>query len=606
MCGEEVGPDLAYAGGRRVVANAGNVGRHNQEGIMETFFGGLDRRAFLKSAMVVGATTAGMGVLSSCAPQGTASGESQKSSGDDASKDARYSFEDVPSPIADDEIQETVEADVVIVGAGPSGLVTALSAVEQGLDVVVFAQSGDVVARGGSNAAVSSTYLKELGLKGVTPRFLLAQLAQSGFNVDVDKWHRWFNRSEEAMNWLIDKTANVSGLRLSVEQSNVWEDETYPLYGPNMSHCWNNDKFPIVADGQPALVLALKDMLESAGVRLYFNVQAQQLVRGGVPNGASGRVDAVMAQKDDGSYIKFSGSKAVVLATGDFSGDREMMEKYCPEAVEWVQNWDMQQDPDVLDKVYGGLYTGQGQKMGLWIGAGWQKTQPNAAMAATFAAPNPNPWDAPSTLMVNDAGERFCCEDMGCGHLPYVIKHIGPVNAIYDAAYPAAHQPWHNWKNVYGEGDQKPEEVLAAWDKKVADAGMFKADSLDDLATQMKVDGSALKATVERYNELCKAGEDVDFHKRSELLTPIEVPPFYGWRKEAPMLLTVMGGLRTSIDMEVCDDEDNPIEGLYNVGTMIGDVYANSYNFLVEGQNHGMNCITFGYLTGRHIAQASE
>ncbi len=552
----------------------------------------LNRRSFLKTAALAGTAVAGAGALAACAPKQPGSNEKEA--------EETPSFEVAPDPVDESKIKETIEAEVVVVGAGPSGIITALSAAEAGADVVLFAQSENVVARGGSNGAVNSKLMEEIGLLPMPPRFLLEQEAQASFNLDVDKWHKWFNRSEEAMNWLLDRTEN-SGLRICIEQGNAWNDETYPLYGPNNSHCWNNDEYPIVADGQPSLVLELRRQLEEMGVRMHFSTQAQQLVRGGKPNGTSGRVDAVIAKASDGSYVKFVGSKAVVLATGDFSGNRAMMEKYCPEAVDWVQNWDMAQNPDVLDKVYGGLYTGAGHQMGLWVGAAWQKTFPNAAMVATFAAPNPNPWNAPSTLMVDDKGRRFCCEDMGCGHLPYVMKHVGPVNAIFDIDYPAAHQPWHNWKNVYGEGDQSPEEVLAAWDKKVESKAMFKANSLDELASLMGVDAAALKKSVERYNELCEAKEDADFHKRPELLTPIKNAPFYGWRKETPLLLTVMGGLRTDIDMRVCDENDNPIEGLYNVGTMIGDAYANSYNFLIEGHNHGMNCITYGYLTGRLV-----
>lgn len=561
----------------------------------------FDRRTFLKGAAITGVTAAGGVALAACSPAGSGDDTDQNATSE-SQANASYSFESAPSAIAISDIKETIEAEVVIVGAGPSGLVTALSAAENGLDVVVFAQGENVVARGGSNAAVYSKKMEELDIDKITPRFMLEQIAQASFNIDVDKWYKWYNHSEEAVNWMIDKTAD-SGLQLCIEQGNEWDDDTYPLYGPHMSHCWNNDEYPIVADGQPSLALELRKQLEGKGVRIDFSTRAEQLVRGGLANGTEGRVDAVIAMNADGEYVKYVGSKAVVLATGDFSGDREMMEKYCPEVVEWVQNWDMTTNPDVLDKVYGGLYTGQGQKMGLWVGASWQKTFPNAAMVATFAAPNYNPWNAPATLMVNDKGERFCNEEMGCGHLPYVIKHVGPVNAIYDSAYPAAHQPWHNWKNVLGEGDQTPEEVLSSWDEKANSGTMVKADTLEDLAQQLGVDYAGMKAAIDRYNELCAAGDDSDFLKRPELLTPITTAPFYAWRKEVPMLLTVMGGLRTNINMQVCDESDEAIEGLYNVGTMIGDCYANSYNFLVEGHNHGMNCITFGYLTGKHIAE---
>ena len=522
----------------------------------------------------------------------------------DAAAPATPSFMVAPDPITDDQVSQTVEADVVVIGAGTAGLCTALSAAEGGLKVVVFAQSPNVVARGGSNAVVYSKLMNEYGLPKMDPQFILAQMAQASFNIDVDKWHKWYNNSEESINWLIDRSLSVEGMRISIEQSNVWPEDmkTYPLYGPEQSHCWNNDDFPVVADGQPSLVFALRTLCEEQGVEFYFNTHAEQLVRGGVANGTEGRVDAVIASDADGNYVKFVGTTGIVMACGDFSGNREMMEKYAPECVDWVTNWDEAQTPDSLGKVYGGLYKGRGQQMGLWIGAAWQKTLPNAGMCATFAAPCYQPWNAPDTIMVDDSGRRFCCEDMGVGHLPYVIKHVGPVNAIFDVEYPSHHIPWHNWKNVYTEGDMDADEVLAAWDAKVAAGSMYKADTLEDLAAQMGVDYEGLQASIDRYNELCDAGEDVDFHKRTELMVPIRTAPFYGYRNGAPKFLTVLGGLRTNIDMQVCDADDQPIEGLYNVGTMVGDAYANSYNFLVEGHNLGMNCITFGYLTGKLLA----
>ena len=556
----------------------------------------LDRRSFLTGAALAGTAAVAAGTVATAVAEPAA----------EAAMPAAGvpSFMVPPAAIADDQIALTVESDVVVIGAGTAGLCCALSCAERGLKTVVFAQSPNVVARGGSNAVVYSTLMNEYGLQRITPRFMLEQMAQASFNIDVDKWHKWYNNSEEAVNWLIDRTLTVEGMRLTIEQSNVWPEEmhTYPLFGPEMSHCWNNDDFPVVADGQPSLVFALRQLCEAQGVEFYFNTHAEQLVRGGVPNGAEGRVDAVIASDADGGFVKFVGHTAVVMACGDFSGNREMMEKYAPEAVDWVSNWDEMQTPDTLGKVYGGLYKGRGQQMGLWVGAAWQKTVPNAAMCATFAAPCSQPWNAPDTIMVDSTGRRFCCEDMGVGHLPYVIKHVGAVHAIFDVEYPKRHVPWHNWKNVFTEGDQTAEEVLATWDAKVAAGSMFKADTLEDLAAQMGVDFEGLQASLDRYNALCDYGEDLDFHKRVELMVPIRTAPFYGYRNGSPRFLTVLGGLRTNIDMQVCDADDQPIEGLYNIGTMTGDAYANSYNFLVEGHNLGMNCITFGYLTGKLLA----
>ena len=68
-------------------------------------------------------------------------------------------------------------------------------------------------------------------------------------------------------------------------------------------------------------------------------------------------------------------------------------------------------------------------------------------------------------------------------------------------------------------------------------------------------------------------------------------------------MLTVLGGLNTNADMQVCDAEDSAIPGLYNVGTMVGDMFSGTYTFMIEGANYGMNCVTFGYMTGKHIAE---
>ncbi len=583
----------------------------------------IDRRSFVKGLSIFGAASVASVGLFGCstnqpaAEPKTESKEASAPAQKDDKKDAKKSkkasaevpehkpsFMTAPEPIKDSEIKETIEADLIVVGAGPSGLITALSAVDHGLKPVLIAQSENVVARGGSNAVVNSRLMPKYNLEPIQPRFILEQMAQNSFNIDVDKWFKWYKYSEESVNWLLDKTENVEGLTVTIEQGNEWDDKTYPLYGPAMSHCWNSKDYPIIADGQPSLVLELRKQLEDLNVPLYFKTEAKQLVRGGKPNGTDGRVDAVIAEQD-GVYKKFVGKKAVVLATGDFSGDKEMMQTYAPEIVEWVKNWDEGISPDQLNKIYGGLYKGDGHKMGLWVGAAWQKTWPCAGMVATFAAPSYNPWNAPDTIMVTDKGKRFCNEEMGCGHLPYVIKHVGPVNAIFDVDFPKAHQPWHNWKNVHGEGDMTPDEVIAAWEEKVAkdNGSMYKADTIEELCDKMGIDKEETLKSVQRYNELCDKGQDEDFLKRKELMVPIKTAPFYGWRKEEPTILSVMGGLRTDINMKVCDKDDSPIEGLYNVGTMIGDCYANSYNFLIEGHNHGMNCITYGYLTGKYIAE---
>ncbi len=555
-----------------------------------------DRRSFVKLGVIGAAAAATAGTTAALATEAAATPEVPAM--------PTYSFETAPEAIADDAIAETLEADVVVVGAGPAGLVTAMSAVDQGLSVIVISSSEEPVARGGSNAAVYSKKMEELGLPRIeADPFLRTQIADYGYNVDTRKWYAWYNNSEEAMNWLIDVMSDT-GAVLTIEQGNGYEVETDPSWAPMASHCWNDEDYTVVADGQPVVVNALAKKIADSGNQVIFQVTAQQLVRGGKANGTEGRVDAVIGQRADGTYAKYVGAKAVVLATGDFSTDPEMMQKYCPAAFELINNWDQSRNPDV-GKVYGGLYKGQGQKMGLWIGAAWQRATPNCYMAGVFGTPSDMPYNVHGGLLVDGDGKRFVNEQMGAGNFAQMYRHVkgGQAFAIMDSAYPAAHQPWWKSKMAYGEEPLSPETVIANWDSSVEGGSMWKADTLEELVAQLGLPETTLE-TIATYNGYCETGEDLDFHKRAELLTPIATPPFYAAATmKSPVFLTVLGGLRTDEHMRVCADDDTPIEGLYNVGAMVGDVYAGNYNFLIEGHNHGMNCVTFGYMTGKWIAE---
>ena len=94
----------------------------------------------------------------------------------------------------------------------------------------------------------------------------------------------------------------------------------------------------------------------------------------------------------------------------------------------------------------------------------------------------------------------------------------------------------------------------------------------------------------------------MDFHKKKKYLQEIREAPFYGCSLSDRFFFTVLGGPRTNHKMQICDKDDNPIPGLWCVGSMVGDMYANCYNFRIPGQNYGA-CLTFGYLTGREAAE---
>ena len=131
----------------------------------------------------------------------------------------------------------------------------------------------------------------------------------------------------------------------------------------------------------------------------------------------------------------------------------------------------------------------------------------------------------------------------------------------------------------------------------------MKADTVEEVVELLGLPASAVDE-VARYNGYCETGVDEEFFKNPLYLQPIATPPFYGHASVPRNIMhTVLGGLRTDIDMRVCDANDEPIPGLYNIGSMAGDCYGGYYTFCIPGHNYGMNCVCYGYLTGRHIAE---
>lgn len=560
----------------------------------------INRRDFLKGAAFVGG--AAMASMAACSPQ--ASNEGEDASGlkggvQEVESGAGPGFMVASDPIVEDQISDTQESDVVVVGAGTAGLVTALSALQNGLSVTLVSASSAPIARGGSNNAVYSKVMAEYGVPRIEYSDIQNELVQGSGMPDQRKWMRYWNNSEEAMNWLID-IMEGDGYLTVLEDCAALGEACFNQ--PVSSHCWCPADQVSAGGGQPLVVATLERRIQEAGGKLVYNTVAKQLVRGGEANGTSGRVEAVIAQATDGSYGKFVGNKAVVLATGDFSGNGEMMRHYC----EWAAPYydDLQEvDYDITINM-GGLYRGDGQQMGLWVGAAWQKT-PVVPMGGNVCV---GPWrqlqENFAGLLVNRNGQRYMNEaaTSALGGMSTTMQPGHAGYAIWNEDYARFHDgAWHPFGSAYKITPTLPAaDVIASWN---ATDSYVKADTLEELLSQMGLPVAETMATIDRYNEMCDAGVDVDFCKPAEFLCSLKEGPFYGAMNDAPDAMTVLGGLRTNDNMQVCDEEDVPIPGLYNVGTMVGDMFGGIYTFRLQGVNLGANCLTFGYLTGKFIAE---
>lgn len=351
-------------------------------------------------------------------------------------------------------------------------------------------------------------------------------------------------------------------------------------------------------DGLTAPVFVLYRASTERGADYRFQCPAEQLVKEG------SRVTAVIAKDADG-YKKFVGTKAVILASGDISGDQEMLEAYGGE---------LSLKPATNMYTPAGMNTGDGQKMGMWVGGRMQEgpapTMIHLIAYTQFAGP---------FLHVNAEGKRFMNEDSwiqaksinilnqpGDAQYAWSIFDANWKRDIKDSYQYGGGQFWDSLARVYGEESDPdtciiPEFSVSGVVQTAIDAGTdaFTCDTIEELAAAMDVDASVLKTEIDEYNAACASGEDTRFYKRSELLYPIEQGPFTAVRFGPAMLVTPTG-LVVNGDLQVLDENDEPIEGLYAVGNASGGRYAVDYPVFINGNSHG-SALTWGYVAAENI-----
>ncbi|MBN1569879.1 MAG: FAD-dependent oxidoreductase [Acidobacteria bacterium] len=534
---------------------------------------GLGRRGFLK-----GAIASGMAGIAASNPLTAAQ---HKKAG--ASEGCKPSWETPPPPIPPGEIKNTVTADVVVVGAGVAGVVTALSAAEGGAKVVVLEKLKKFSARGFDIAAVDSRVQRKMGIKIDVPQAIRELIKSGDKQVKEELYWIWTRNSGKVMDWILDQT-EPEGLTAKMSASQ-YKGPTYFEY-PVTHHILGGSH---TKDGSFIdVMIILERNAKTKGVDFRYSTPGVRLMREG-----KGPVTGVIGGTA-GNYTRFIAGKGVVLATGDYGSDPEMLRHYCPIAT-YV-------DANVYTPL--GANVGEGHKMGLWAGAAMQKGI-HAPMIHSLGGAWPYFF-----LHVNKRGLRYQNEDLSCqaGCLGKMMQPDGIGWTLLDSNF-TKYVPltldigggffWDHPGRNMGE-EWTPDEDLATLEQNIKDGLAFRADTWDELATRMKVPADALKKTVARYNELVKKGVDEDFGKRKELLFPIEKPPFYAGLMKSALLATT-SGLRIDTNCAVLDERDEPLGGLYAVGNVQGDMFAVDYPTVFPGLSHG-RCVTFGRLVGLHLA----
>jgi succinate dehydrogenase/fumarate reductase flavoprotein subunit len=581
--------------------------------------GGVSRRGFLTGAAAAGAALMGgasLTALAGCTP-GTKDGApaGPAASSTDSVRSTIGAFLTPPAPITEAEISETVETEVVIVGAGVAGLNAARAAAEEGAKVVVIEKAETYQYRSGQYGCPDSKVMKDLGMEFDTRAAVNDLQKEMGYRCDSRLLNRWADESGAAFDWMVDLAGDkLEVIPMTALSYNPDKITIQPLHWPNPP-AYDIAKeyspvYPSVVSFLPdqggILELVYQRCLE-LGVEFRFATWARQLIR----PGNTGRVEGVICQDIDNAYAKITASKGVILAGGDWGSNRDMLEYYVPWALDYLSIFF---NMDAAGKV---TNTGDCQQMGIWAGAKMEDG-PHAPMTHTLGTIlGTDPF-----FLANADGKRFVNEDVGGQQLSSQLFRQKDWIAwqIFDDKYPEqlGEMPCSHGnvnyvvpesENPHMEGAEMTigKTAFISREQMDSDPTVIKAGTLEELVTKLDLTPEAqsnLLAEIERYNGICASGKDTDFGKDSRRLFPISTAPFYATLMPPAEMLVCMGGLTVDPEtLRVVDNDFNPIEGLYAAGNAMGGRIVCDYPVVVAGISHA-TALVFGRLAGMGVAKA--
>lgn len=579
--------------------------------------GTMDRRSFLKGGVVAAGAAAFAGTLAACSP---AAPQAATDSADDSLAVTGEAWYGSPADPATFDVVDTVDCEVLVCGLGAGGIVAAAAAAEKGLNIVA-------IEKGSGHGSVKS----DIGVIGtridtvdVDPLQVLNEHTRyaNGW-CDPRVTRVWATESGATFDWISDSIAEFGATPYFETDVDEGTHGVWPVYPTDhgFHYTYTEEEQAkadeaVAASGDPAAAMGILPQVgdyllrkaEEWGADLRYETSLVQLAQD-----EAGKVTGAYAKTKDG-YMLFNASKGVILATGGYEANPDLLAELNPDAA-----------------AIGGVSMtqagceGEGIKAGIW--AGGMKDEIPTLMTFARAAVAPDAelgypyqgmtcWigDQPF-LKVNLDGARVCCETAPYDYPLHVAAQQPEYKlaSIWDSDYQSQVVAFHTIgcsrinpsETVDAQGVPTGEGLsFPACDMMIGaamEAGIVQqADTIEELATKLRVDAAGLTATVERYNELAAKGVDEDFGKSSKDLLPLSKPPYFGAFFGGHVLCT-LDGLRIDEHMRVLNTERKPIDGLYAVGNCSGSMYAGTYPELFIGNANGRT-ITHARHAVMHIA----
>jgi succinate dehydrogenase/fumarate reductase flavoprotein subunit/uncharacterized protein with FMN-binding domain len=507
--------------------------------------------------------------------------------------------------IADSDITETLDTEILVVGCGSGGWITAMTAAEEGAKVLVVEKREEPTGIrediGSINSKIQQEEIKTNPDLAIDKMEALQEIVRYGAGyVDSNLVKVWINESGELVDWLTELLEGTGNYYMSLEGGvgnldDPGRDKAYATgHSPHKTEKAQDDD-------SITLNSTFQAHCDELGVEWKLSTALVKLVQDD-----TGKVTGIIAQDlNDEHYIKINASKGVIMCAGGYACNTEMMQALQPMTLDMKINYSL-----------GSTCDGSGIKAMMWAGAALDPTHASMMFNRCCCLPTETAgyktngkwfWFGEQPfLKVNLKGERFCNES---GPYEFMLHSMEM-------------QPYHTYCDIFDANNKEyteqfdevgccrlypfPNGALSnmgydyVWSKNeelIEEGYLQKADTLEELAEKLNIPADAFVASVERYNELCKKGVDEDYGKEKHRLTPVDTAPFYGIRVGA-WHLTTLNGCRINTDMQVLDTNGDPIEGLYATGDCSGGMFATTYPNLMTGLACGRT-MTFG----RHAAK---
>ena len=528
--------------------------------------------------------------------------------------------------IDESKVTKTVDVDVAVVGCGIAGVAACRSVAEDGGLVAAFEKADGPQCRSGEYAVINGKVQAKWGRDTWTREqiddIIDSHMVESTYRCKRSIMSKWAHNIGETFDWWVEANPDLyyaETTRSAIPDENA-DNFIIPIFYPLPEHYdWKQERFPCYPtsvefkpDQHVTVEANMQKAVDTGNVQTFYGCFVEKLIM------ENGRCVGLYARDAaTGEYIKCNASKGVILSTGDYSQNTKMLKHFCPEVIEnniqcLFTNVDVE-----------GNFTNQGDgiQLGMWAGA--QVQQSHAPMIHHMGGGA----DLSGVGVMGNAGflnldlngKRFMNEDLPGQQLENQIELQKNRESwqIFDSNWPeqlpympAAHGGACYYEDYASEDEgpknnttyrnyKSPYQLEAA----VADGRAVKADTLEELVAKIYPDDTAAQQTaldsIQRYNELAKAGYDEDFHKPASRMWAVENGPFYADKFTTALLLVCIGGLESDEDCHTFDADRNVIPGLYVAGNIQGNRFATEYPIGLKGVSHSM-AMYYGYVAGKN------